>query len=153
MVSDHLPDSLNSELTSNNRAFLGQCPIAALSIILVLWRLPEAVHPAREPVEGDKTANLRAQLARIDIFGALLLPSMLVSFFVALDFIGKSYSWFYTAPLGVLTLLLAILFVWVEKCYAKEPILPIELVTRRDVLTANAIVALQLGAQFIVSGT
>ncbi|KAI9147235.1 Vacuolar membrane amino acid uptake transporter fnx2 [Paramyrothecium foliicola] len=131
-------------------AFLFQCPIAALSIMLVLWRLPETTHGGEQRAEEDESVTLKSRLARIDILGALILPLTLVLSFVALDWAGKAYSWHYTAPLAVLTLALASLFVWVEKYYAKEPIFPLDLILKRDVITANLIVALQLGGQFIV---
>ncbi|KAH7310578.1 major facilitator superfamily domain-containing protein [Stachybotrys elegans] len=130
-------------------AFLGQCPIALLSIALVVWRLPDNTQK-NQSVEQGKDPGMKAKLARVDAFGAFLLPSTLISFFVVLDMAGKSYPWFYTASLATLTTVLASVFFWVEKNYAKEPIFPLGLVSRRDVLTANALVALQLGAQFIV---
>src|SRR5688572_7682595 len=137
-------------LTQNTRAFLFQCPIAALSIVLVLWRMPEGFRQTQSTGEDAESITLRSRLKRIDILGALMLPITLVSFFLTLELAGKASPWYYATTLAGLSLIFAMLFIWVEKYYAKEPIFPLELVMKRDVLTANSLIAFQLGGQFIV---
>lgn len=119
----------------------------------MLWRLPKNVgyHRISESEEQSGRSGFWSKLARVDFLGAVTLPTMLVALFVTLDFAGKSYPWYYVAPPGAAAIVLSAAFYYVEKYRAKEPILPLELLARRDVYTTYSIVALQTGAQFIVS--
>jgi hypothetical protein len=104
---------------------------------------------SQDQEQGKET--FKDRLRRIDFLGAALLPSALIAFFIALDFVGKSYQWVYIAPLAGLSLVLTLLFLYVENYKAVEPVFPLSIVFKRDVLTANALAGLQLAAQFTVS--
>jgi hypothetical protein len=143
-------NSLVLILMRNLRAFMVQCPIALLSIALVAWRLPDCTQQGQQG-EEVKRQSLKERLARVDMLGSVLLPSTLTALFIALDMAGKSHVWSHTASVAVVTLALGAGFIWVERSHATEPIFPPGLVLKRDVLTANTLVALQMGAQFIVS--
>ncbi|CAG9956610.1 unnamed protein product [Clonostachys rosea f. rosea IK726] len=130
--------------------FLGQCPISAVSILLVAWRLPNLTTPLDSQDQEQGKETFKDRLRRIDFLGAALLPSALIAFFIALDFVGKSYQWVYIAPLAGLSLVLTLLFLYVENYKAVEPVFPLSIVFKRDVLTANALAGLQLAAQFTV---
>ncbi|VUC24016.1 unnamed protein product [Clonostachys rosea] len=130
--------------------FLGQCPISAVSILLVAWRLPNLTTPLDSQDQEQRKETFKGRLRRIDFLGAALLPSALIAFFIALDFVGKSYRWFYIAPLAGLSLILTALFLYVENYKAVEPVFPLSIVFKRDVFTANALAGLQLAAQFTI---
>lgn len=131
------------------RCFICQCPIAALSLVLIIWRLPRHTgHTA-----GAGSESHWDKFARIDFAGFLIIPTALIAAFLALDFAGKFYPWQYVVPLSGIAVVLFIVFYLVEKYYAKEPIIPIELITRSDVYIPYLLIALQTAAQFIVSVT
>ncbi|CAJ2504949.1 Uu.00g123430.m01.CDS01 [Anthostomella pinea] len=130
--------------------FLGQCPYAALAVALVLWKLPGST--GKDSAEGaGGEQSMRSKASRVDLWGVITLPSMLAALFVSLDRGGKLYAWYYTLPIALLALVLAAAFYYVEKVVAEEPILPMELLAKRDVAIPYAIVAFQTGAQFIAS--
>lgn len=135
-------------LTNHARCFLIQCPIAAVAILLIIWRLPRNINTSDA---DQKEESLRSKLARVDFVGFVLLPSALVTAFIALDFAGKFYPWAYIGPLFACGVLLMVAFCCVEKYWAKEPIVPMELVTRSEVFVPYLLIAMQTAAQFIVS--
>lgn len=127
---------------------MGQCPIAVLALLLALWRLPNKI--AKE-IENGETLNMRERFARIDLLGFLIIPIAFTAAFVALDLAGKMYPWQYVVPVASVATLLFVLFYYVEKHYAKEPILPINLISKSDVVVPYLLTFTQTAAQFIVS--
>lgn len=130
------------------RCFLGQAPAASVALLLILWKLPANMKPADD---DQKTPSFRQNLSRVDFAGFFTLSSALITAFVALDLAGKFYSWTYICPLAITSLSLFILFYWIETKYANEPIMPMQLLAQRDVVTSYLLVALQTAAQFVVS--
>lgn len=141
-------EMLGLRLTSHTRCFLIQCPIAAIAILLIIWRLPQNINASDA---DQKEETLRSKLARVDFVGFVLLPGALVTTFIALDFAGKFYPWTYIGPLLACGVLLMAAFCYVEKFWAKEPIVPMELVARSEVFVPYLLIAMQTAAQFIVS--
>ena len=88
-------------------------------------------------------------MSRIDFPGAALLALTVVGFLSALDLGGQKYSWTNPIILGIFGASLAcgVLFVLVEVYWAKEPIIPLHVVSKRDVAASYAVVGLQISAQ------
>ncbi|KAL4727009.1 hypothetical protein ACLX1H_005909 [Fusarium chlamydosporum] len=77
----------------------------------------------------------------------------LTAAFLGLDLAGKLSPLHYTIPVGVSAVFLLVSFYYVEKYYAQEPIIPMNLLVKRDVYIPYLLVALQTAAQFIVGQT
>ncbi len=90
-------------------------------------------------------------LRRVDFLGATMLVGSVLTGLLSLDLSMK--KGFTPATIGLMTsfIIFIALFSVVEKYYAKEPILPLELVLKRDVLASYSIVCFQAAGQFGVS--
>jgi MFS family permease len=133
-------------------SFLGQAPLTIFAALLVGWKFNKSV---RLPVAGDGETKdeIRSKIGRIDFLGAILLSTAIVSFLFAVDLLGEhgSRSNFAFVAAACLFLILIIAFFLVEAKKAKDPIFPIKLLFRRDVVTAYLIMIFQTGAQLAVS--
>jgi predicted MFS family arabinose efflux permease len=123
--------------------FIVQFPVAVLGLILVLWKLPEP-SPSPPSNEGEK----ESAFSRIDFAGSASLVATIVVGMLALDLATKGCPIYIGTIMGFAFLLLLCVFYLVEKKHAKEPILPLDLVGRRDVLSAYLNIALQAAGQF-----
>ncbi len=107
--------------------------------------------PDKRPEEEN--ARPGSKLARVDFLGAVVLALLILAFLFPMELGGVKIPW--THPLIPTLLgsagLLLILFVTVEKRWAKEPIIPISLFKRKNAVASFAIMALQTGAQLGVS--
>ncbi|KAF2008123.1 MFS general substrate transporter [Amniculicola lignicola CBS 123094] len=127
-------------------SFLGQVPLAILTIILVGITLP--AHTERiEPGEVQKSG--RSKLARIDWFGALLMTLSILAFLIPLEIGGDKIPWNHPYIFTLLSagVVLGGLFIATEAYIAKEPILPVELMKHQDVVASFVAMAAQMGAQ------
>ncbi|KAH6986479.1 major facilitator superfamily domain-containing protein [Ilyonectria sp. MPI-CAGE-AT-0026] len=126
--------------------FLVQFPVALIGLGLVLWKLPEPSQFQSQQLEedGKKVSNL----SRIDFAGAITLVGTILTGLISLDMATKGASVLITSSLGVVFITFLVLFVLTEKYYADEPILPLDLVLKRDVLTSYLIVGFQSAGQF-----
>ncbi|EXJ70854.1 uncharacterized protein A1O5_05845 [Cladophialophora psammophila CBS 110553] len=125
--------------------FYGQVPPTILGLLLILWKLPNRTRKSVKPVEE---ASFRQKLRRVDMAGAVTLIATIISFLLALEFLNGDLPIAYTVVPTVLCLALTTLFYLTESRWAKEPILPIELLTSRATLTAYLLAGLQMTAQF-----
>lgn len=132
------------------RCFIGQSPVAALAVLLIIWKLPANI--ASQDEDSSKS-SMRTRLRRVDFAGFTLLPLALTAAFLGLDLAGKLSPLHYTIPVGVSAVFLLVSFYYVEKYYAQEPIIPMNLLVKRDVYIPYLLVALQTAAQFIVGQT
>lgn len=98
-----------------------------------------------------KDLTVRQKLARVDFVGFALLPSALIFAFIGLDLAGKFYPYLSTGSLAAGATVLIVAFYYVEVYQAEEPLIPMDLVARRDVYIPFLLIALQTAAQFIVS--
>lgn len=98
-----------------------------------------------------KGLTVRQKLARVDFVGFALLPSALIFAFIGLDLAGKFYPYLSTGSLAAGATVLIVAFYYVEVYQAEEPLIPMDLVARRDVYIPFLLIALQTAAQFIVS--
>lgn len=132
------------------RSFLIQCPLTVLAIVLVSWRL-DVPRPVFKTVEGAETPT--SMWKRIDILGATVMCSMIVAFLLPVSMGGNQFPWTHPLVSGLFgaSALLAILFAYVELRVAKEPIFPLGLLVRRDVILPYMILFLQNVSQTVVS--
>lgn len=128
------------------RSFYFQCPIAALAFLLVAWKLKLPKHATH--IEQSKWEKF----GRIDFLGCICLSTSIVALLLSFDFFAKAKSWSDKLPIISISagILMVALFVIVEKYWAKEPIFPLKLLTRRDAVSCYSILALQSGAQLTV---
>ncbi|KAH8170351.1 major facilitator superfamily protein [Sarocladium implicatum] len=128
--------------------FIVQFPIAILGLMLVLWKLPEPSAVSKVDASSVAQQDKQSGFARVDLMGAGSLVATIIAGMLALDLASKGYPLYVPVVMGVLFILFFCLFIFVERSYAKEPILPLSLIGRRDVLSAYLAIALQAAAQF-----
>jgi MFS family permease len=108
-------------------AFLTQVPMVAISGTLVFFtvRIP--------PKKSEKS-----KLSRVDFAGAFTLVLTLVLLLLGLTSGGNIVPW--NHPFVLVTLALSVValgaFVWIESRWAKEPVIPINLLLNRTVAAA-----------------
>ncbi|KIW63362.1 hypothetical protein PV04_10212 [Phialophora macrospora] len=125
--------------------FYGQVPPTIVGLVLILWKLPNRTVKTSKP---DDDVPFRQKLVRVDMPGALVLMVAIVSFLLALEFVNEDVPLAYCILAGVVSLLCLTLFYFIERQWANEPILPIELFTNRATLTAYLLAGFQMSAQF-----
>ncbi|OQU98075.1 hypothetical protein CLAIMM_03906 [Cladophialophora immunda] len=101
-----------------------------------------------QTAKPGEEASFRQKLARVDVIGAVTLIVTIISFLLALEFLNEDLPLAHAVAPTVLFLAFMVLFYIVESRWAKEPILPIELLTSRATLTAYLLAGLQMTAQF-----
>lgn len=108
-------------------AFLAQVPFTIASAILV-WFLVDI-----PPKKSEKP-----KLSRVDFLGATTLVVFLLLLLLGLNSGGNIVPW--THPLVLTTIPLSVVvfgvFLWVEARWAREPVIPVNLLTIRTVLAA-----------------
>lgn len=80
--------------------------------------------------------------------GAFVLVLTIISFLLAMEFANNDQQIEYAIAMSVACVICAILFCLIEKRWAKEPILTLELFTNPVTLTAYLLAGLQMSAQF-----
>ncbi|KPA37855.1 mfs general substrate transporter [Fusarium langsethiae] len=130
--------------------FVAQSPLAALAVVLIIWKLPANIAGCDA---GSTDSSIANRLRRVDFIGFALLPAALIVAFLALDQAGKLAPWHITVPLGVCAVILLVTFWYVEKSHAQEPVIPMDLLAKRDVYIPYLIIALQTASQFIITYT
>lgn len=126
-----------------------QLPLAIVGPGLVLWKLPEK----QAEYIPDESHPTRSKLDRVDFLGASMLVDSVLTGMLSLDLAMKTGLTLTTVCLTASFVVFLLLFSVVEKHHAKEPILPLELVLKRDVFTSYSIVCFQTAGQLGVSGT
>jgi hypothetical protein len=127
------------------RAFIGQCPLLLLSIVLVWWRLEEP-HQNIEPKQSIWT-----KLKRIDFIGAFFMSAAILACITAFDLGSKTANTPVLVSLIAIGVTAGVFFVLTEKFWAKEPIFPLELLGKDAVITSYTIIFIQTGIQVAVS--
>jgi hypothetical protein len=131
----------------SHRAFIGQCPLLLLSIILVWWRLEEP-HQTTELKQ-----SIRTKLKRIDFVGAFFMSAAILACITAFDLGSKKTNTPVLVSLIAVGVTAGVFFVLTEKFWAKEPIFPLELLGKDAVITSYTIIFIQTGIQVAVSIT
>lgn len=125
--------------------------MALIGLGLVLWKLPE---PRREIAnQGDDSSeqvvtSSVSPITRVDFAGATALVSMVLTGLLALDQATKGASYFTTGCLTTAFTVSITAFYLVESYWAREPILPLSIVFKRDVITSYSIICFQAAGQF-----
>lgn len=104
-------------------AFLIQVPICALHFFAVYWKVDIPAGPG----------SMVEKLKRVDVFGALSLVSAVSLVLVALSLGGNQKDWSDPIVLASLAagIVLLMVFVYVEKYVAREPLMPMTVLFRR----------------------
>lgn len=124
-------------------AFLGQCPLTLLALVLVLWRLPNHIAKTENAEQ-----SISEKIKRIDFVGAIFIAGTVSAFLLTLNFVSKQAEPLYIGVTGGVFVVLAVAFYVTEKFYAKEPILPIYLLTKWDALSMYLLVGVQSAGQY-----
>lgn len=148
MVSDCIP--LRGEYLADVlcRAFLVQVPPVILSIVLVQWKL----RVPQKNLDAIPEQSIRHKLRRIDFVGAVFMSITILSTLFVLDVGGQKYAWSHPLLIasGCIALVGAATFYFWERLFAKEPIFPVQLLTRYVVVTSYGILLLQNFSQTAV---
>ncbi|KPI41291.1 Vacuolar membrane amino acid uptake transporter fnx2 [Cyphellophora attinorum] len=126
-------------------SFFGQCPLTLVGLLLILWKLPKTGISQEEPGEQ---ADFYHKLRRVDFAGAISLAATISSFLLTLDFVANELEWYFILAPGLSFFVFAVAFYAIESRWAKEPVLPLGLITRRDAITPYLIGGFQIAAQF-----
>ncbi|WAO91780.1 MFS domain-containing protein [Fusarium falciforme] len=126
--------------------FLIQLPVALAGLALVLWKLPEPKETIL--IDDAEPQPTGSKISRVDFAGAAMLVATVLTGLLSLDFCTKHGLGFIVYGLVGAFVLSLSLFCVIEKYYAKEPILPLELIFKREVLTSYSIVCFQAAGQF-----
>ncbi|KAF2805302.1 major facilitator superfamily transporter [Mytilinidion resinicola] len=129
-------------------SFFGQAPLIVLAMILC-WVVLPSHNPKRDPKEPLNSAKGGSRFARIDFLGAALMAAMILSFLLPIEIGGVKVPWKHPLIPGLfgLGIVLAVLFVMTEAWWAKEPVLPLQLLRQRDAVASYLIMAFQTAAQ------
>lgn len=131
--------------------------MAVIGLGIVLWKLP---NPQQKELQQDdalpesnEQVNKSSAIARVDLLGAAALVSTVLTGLLCLDqAAGGASNYVLIAGFATAFVASSLVFYFVESRWAKEPILPLDLVLKRDVLTSYSIICLQAAGQFGVSG-
>ena len=126
-------------------SFGGQVPLTMIGLLLLMWRVPAHTENTQE---SEQNLPLLQKVKRIDTAGAVALAATISSFLLTLDFVAKEYPWYIILAVAVVCVVFGSVFYAVERWWAKEPILPIKLITKRAAFTSYLIAGVQTAAQF-----
>ncbi|KAH8660235.1 major facilitator superfamily domain-containing protein [Xylariales sp. PMI_506] len=131
-------------------SFLIQTPLTIIAFILVLFGL-------RVPQKDLPNSNIPQQprLSRIDFPGAFFMCCFIITILLPLSIGGNQVPWGHPIiyVIVALAMIFGLTFVYIELRVAKEPIFPLTLLTRRDVVIPYLTLALQCLAQIILMFT
>lgn len=125
-------------------SFNGQVLPTLLGLILILWKIP----PHTDKDERGADQPLLQKVRRVDFLGAFLLAASISALLLTLDFASNDSPWIHVLIAALSCVVSLVAFYTIERHWAKEPILPIELITKRDVFTPYLISGFQMAAQF-----
>lgn len=128
--------------------FVWQCPLALCGLAFVLLRLPESNSAHAKAFKIEEENSRSSKLSRVDFRGAIALAGTIVTGMLALSQGTRGLAWCFLVPLIAGFIIFGSAFILIEKHYAKEPILPLELISKRDVLTSYLIILSQAAGQF-----
>lgn len=116
--------------------FILQVPLGALVGIVIWWNLNL---PKGSPGLGTPGVDIKSKLKRIDFLGSFFLISSLMGIMIAASLGGReiAYNSYTFIGLVIVSLLLLGFFLYTEAYISAEPILPIELITERTILSSS----------------
>ncbi|KAF2709933.1 major facilitator superfamily transporter [Pleomassaria siparia CBS 279.74] len=128
-------------------SFAAQCPLILLAMSLGWFLIP--AHTGNDEEEEESAQVKAGKLARVDFLGSITLAAAIVSILLPLELGGEKMPW--NHPLIVVcfvsALFFGLAFVLIELYWAAEPIFPLFLLARRDVVTAYLAVGFLVAAQ------
>ncbi|KIW17915.1 hypothetical protein PV08_05110 [Exophiala spinifera] len=136
-------------------SFIGQAPLMLVAMVCVWFIVPSDVSSKEESLHtGDqeresRQLSLRERLGRLDFLGALVLGLLILSLLLPLEVGGVNISWRHPAiPTLILSSVILLgLFIGIEKRWAKDPVLPLEIFSNKYAVYSFGIMALQVAAQ------
>jgi MFS family permease len=137
-------------------SFILQSPLIVLSGLIVWYLVPQTNHSKSSTPNSDAGENevpAISKWARIDFAGAFLIASTITSIMLAAELAGQKLPWNHPIIFGLIALSLAsgVLFVYTENHWALEPIFPLHLLKKQEVVCGYLVLALQVSAQLAVS--
>lgn len=134
--------------------FQYQAPLALFAVLLIWWKAPQDHESISKSAHAPKEESAASKLRRVDFLGASFLATSIVTFLLILNLASKTLTILDPLLLSLCALWTGsgLLFLLVEAKYASEPIFPLQLLVRRDVLTAYLITALMIMGQMGVRG-
>lgn len=116
--------------------FILQVPLAAIVGLAIWWNLNL---PAGSPGLGMEGSELKEKFKRVDFLGSFFLVSGLVTVLLAASMGGREFAYSSKTFIGlvVISFLLFAAFVYTEMYISPEPIIPIEVMTDRTVLSSS----------------
>jgi hypothetical protein len=120
------------------------------------WRTLPSNFPgpsSKKSLDNEEQANTSGKLVRIDFLGSSLLAVFILLLLLPLELGGETVPWSHPLipSLFAAAAIFLALFVLVEKRWANEPVLDLDLFKKRDVVLGFLIMALQSAAQIGVS--
>lgn len=107
-----------------------QIPFCCISLFMVynFINLPT--------VQASAANTNESKLKRVDFLGSASLVSAVACLILSLNLGGNLVPWLSSIPLGLMAafVILTASFVYIETCHAREPIMPMSLMTRRTPL-------------------
>ncbi|KAI0594095.1 major facilitator superfamily domain-containing protein [Biscogniauxia sp. FL1348] len=127
-------------------SFFGQAPIFVLAMIICWMILPNIGQTRGRDDDDEQPAE---KLARIDFLGAFFLGTGLLALLLPLKIAGQKVPWLHPTILILFGsgILLLLLFAVTEALWANEPIFPLRLLRKKDVVISYLITILQVAAQ------
>ncbi|KAJ9137702.1 Vacuolar membrane amino acid uptake transporter fnx2 [Pleurostoma richardsiae] len=127
-------------------SFIGQAPLLLLAVVLCWIYLPAKTQRLPDLPSKEDGGN---KLARVDFLGSALLGLLILCFLLPLEIGGVKVPWTHPAIPALFgsAAVLTVLFIVAEKRWAREPILPLELFTRKDTVLSLLVMILQAAAQ------
>ena len=98
--------------------------------------------------EQDDRESLTQKFRRVDVAGSITIAATISAFLLALHLWSKEQAWYFVLTAALMFVILAAVFYFIERRWASEPILPIELLINHDAYTAYLIAAAQTIAQY-----
>jgi MFS family permease len=137
-------------------SFILQSPLIVVSGLIVWYLVPQNSHSKGPTTNGETRENGESgtsKWARIDFAGAILIASTITSIMLAAELAGQKLPWNHPIIFGLIALSLAsgVLFVYTENHWAVEPIFPLHLLKKQEVVCGYLVLALQISAQLAVS--
>ncbi|KAF2819140.1 MFS general substrate transporter [Ophiobolus disseminans] len=124
-------------------SFLVQVPPAGIAMVLIGITLPSRTH---NQLDGGHQGS---KLARIDFIGAIFMTMSILGLLFPLEIGGDRVAWFSWTIITLLVsaLVFGALFLATEGWVAKEPIIPLSLFRKRDVVVSSFVMLFQSAAQ------
>lgn len=125
-----------SDLLGWKYVFLLQVPLAFLVGISIYFNLNL---PEGSPGLGAHGSDIKSKLKRVDFIGSSLLVSSLIGMMLAASLGGRDIAYTLKTFIGLVIALLLLLsgFVYVELYISPEPVVPVELMADRTILSSS----------------